>query len=200
MVDNRTLRENSRMQLGNNIFANAWLAIAVVGLAYSAILSALSSTFVGLILLGGPLTYGFYRVLIGAANSKKVDLNDMVSGFTESFGNSLVLYLLQTLFTALWSLLFIIPGIVKSYSYAMAMYIQQDNPEREARECLQESMIMMDGYKWQLFCLDLSFIGWYLLGSLCFGIGVFFVTPYHELARTNFYLALKAQLDGEIQA
>jgi uncharacterized membrane protein len=82
----------------------------------------------------------------------------------------------------------------------MAMYIQQDNPEREARECLQESMIMMDGYKWQLFCLDLSFIGWYLLGSLCFGIGVFFVTPYHELARTNFYLALKAQLDGEIQA
>ncbi len=200
MVDNRTLRENSRMQLGNNIFANAWLIIAIVGLAYSAILSALSSTFVGLILLGGPLTYGFYRVLIGAANSKKVDLNDMVSGFTESFGNSLVLYLLQTLFTALWSLLFIIPGIVKSYSYAMAMYIQQDNPEREARECLQESMIMMDGYKWKLFCLDLSFIGWYLLGSLCFGIGVLFVTPYHELARTNFYLALKAQLDGEIQA
>ena len=192
MVENRLLRENSRRQLGNNIFGNTWLMMAVVCLVYSAVLSALSGTAVGVILLGGPLAYGLCRVFIGAVNGKKLDSRDALSGFTEAFGNSLVLSLLQGLFIALWSMLFVIPGIIKSYSYSMAMYIQQDMPNMEAKACIDESRRMMDGYKWQLFCLDFSFLGWYLLGSLCFGVGIFLVVPYHQMARTNFYLALKA--------
>ena len=192
MVENKLLRENSRRQLGNNVFGNTWLMMAVVCLVYSAVLSALSGTAVGVILLGGPLAYGLCRVFIGAVNGKKLDSRDALSGFTEAFGNSLVLSLLQGLFIALWSMLFVIPGIIKSYSYSMAMYIQQDMPNMEAKACIDESRRMMDGYKWQLFCLDFSFLGWYLLGSLCFGVGIFLVVPYHQMARTNFYLALKA--------
>ena len=77
----------------------------------------------------------------------------------------------------------------------MVYYLQQEpnGANKEPTELIAESRRMMDGYKWQLFCLDLSFIGWYLLGSLCFGIGVFFVTPYHEQARANFYLARCAE-------
>ncbi len=200
MIENKLLRENARAQLGNQIFGNAWLMMLVVCLVYDAVIGALSATFVGLILVGGPLTYGLYRVMIGVVNGKKVDFNDMLTGFTEAFGNSLVLYLLQTIFIALWTLLFVVPGIVKSYSYAMAMYIQQDDPQKEARVCINESMQMMNGYKWQLFCLDFSFLGWYLLGALCLGVGVLFVAPYHQMARTNFYLALKAKCENSATA
>ena len=103
--------------------------------------------------------------------------------------------LLQTVLIFLWSLLFVIPGLVKSYSYALAYYLQQEpgGAEREPADILNESRRMMNGYKWQLFCLDFSFIGWYILGALCFGIGTFFVVPYHQQARANFYLARVAE-------
>ncbi len=192
MVDNKLLRQNSRIQLGDSLFGNTWMIMAVVCFVYSAALSVLSGTLVAVILVGGPLAYGMCRVFIGTVNGKKFDFNDMLSGFTEAFGNSLVLSLLQSIFIALWSMLFIVPGIVKTYSYAMAMYIQQDDPSKGARACIDESRNMMNGYKWQLFCLDFSFIGWYILGSMCLGFGVFFVVPYHQTARANFYLALKA--------
>ena len=192
MIDNSTLRQNARMQLGESIFGNTWMMLAVLCFVYSAAVGALSGMLIGIIFIG-PLSYGMCRVFIGAVNGKKLDFNDALSGFTEALGNSLVLELLRTLFTALWSMLFVVPGIVKSYSYAMAMYIQQDDPDLDARDCIDTSREMMDGYKWKLFCLDCSFIGWYLLGALCFGIGVFFVMPYHETAKANFYLALKAE-------
>ena len=76
----------------------------------------------------------------------------------------------------------------------MAFYVRQDPAyaHLEASDCITESRRMMDGYKWQLFCLDLRFVGWYLLGALCFGVGILFVFPYHMVARANFYDALKA--------
>ena len=126
-----------------------------------------------------------------AKNQGEVDIGDLFVGFTECFGESLLLSLLTAIFTFLWSLLFVIPGIVKSYSYAMAPYILQDDSKKDWKTCLDESRAMMKGYKWKLFCLDLSFIGWYIVGALCLGIGALFVYPYHYMARTNFYLDLK---------
>ena len=91
---------------------------------------------------------------------------------------------LRGLYTYLWSLLFIIPGIIKSYSYRMVPYILTENPQMDASEAITLSRKMMDGQKWNAFVLDLSFIGWYILGVLAFGIGVLFV---------NLYLALRSQ-------
>ena len=196
MISNQEIRANSREQLGGGIFSNTWLIMVVVFLLYGAVMGASSATLVVAILVGGPLSYGICRMMIGLVNGKKNNFNDLTAGFTESFVNSLVLALLQMVFIMLWSLLLVVPGIVKSYSYAMAMYIHQDNPSKEANECITQSREMMNGYKWRLFCLDLSFIGWYILGALCFGIGEMFVIPYHQMARTNFYLALKAEKEG----
>ncbi len=196
MVSNSILRKNAREQLGGNIFAKPWLMILVVYLLYTAIAGA-ASTFTGGIaslIITGPLLFGVYRITVNLVKGKnEVDIGELFSGFNENFAQSLLVHLMMSLFTFLWSLLFIIPGIVKSYSYAMAPYILQDNPTKDWRECMDESKAMMSGNKWQLFCLDFSFVGWMLLGMLCCGIGVLFVYPYQLTAHANFYMALKAK-------
>ena len=116
----------------------------------------------------------------------------MLSGITENFGTKFVSTLLVTLFTALWSMLFVIPGLVKSYSYAMTNYILLDRPELSATDAITESRKMMNGHKMELFILDLSFIGWYILVGLTFGIASLYVTPYHMGARAAFYETLKS--------
>ena len=191
MVSNKELRARARQQLGGGIFQNQWLMVMLACLIVDLILSALGFTVVGTIIVLGPLSYGLVRVLVRCARENKdVDFGDLFKGFTDDFGGNVVLGLSIGLFTFLWSLLFIIPGIVKSYSYSQAFYIKHDDPSKDWMTCIDESRAMMRGHKWKLFCLDLSFIGWYLLGFLCFGIGMIFVTPYHEMARTNFYLEL----------
>ena len=95
------------------------------------------------------------------------------------------------LFTALWSLLFVIPGIIKGYSYYMAMYILAENPEIGALEAINRSKAMMDGHKMELFVLNLSFIGWYLLCAVTFGIAGIWVIPYVSATTANFYNKIK---------
>lgn len=195
MVENRILRQNARMQLGNSIFHSKWITMLGVCAVLSIVATAGATPAVGIILLllTGTISYGIARTTVECVEGKKWDFTHVFCGFSECLGKSVILGLLQGLFTFLWSLLFILPGIVKSYSYAMCFYIQQERPDTEPVDCITESRQMMDGYKWQLFCLDFSFFGWYLLGALCLGVGVFFVTPYHQTARANFFEALKAE-------
>ncbi len=196
MVENDILRRNARAQLGNNIFDKTWLMTTLVLFIYSAIVGTSSSIglAIAVLIVSGPLLFGVNRICVGIVMGKReIEVERMFVGFKECFTQSLVLYLMTTLYTFLWSLLFIVPGIVKSYSYAMAPYVLQDNPSLDWDECLEESKKMMKDNKWQLFCLDFSFIGWYFVGALCFGVGVFFVNSYSAVARANFYLALKAQ-------
>jgi len=112
---------------------------------------------------------------------------------TKDYGRAIEVPLLVNVYTGLWTLLFIIPGIVKGYSYAMAIYISKDKPELSAEECIQESRRMMSGYKGKLFLLDLSYIGWLLLCILTCGILSLWVTPKIETAHVLFYEDLKAQ-------
>lgn len=200
MVENRLLRENARKQLDGNIFKTKWLMMLAV-CAIPALLSSASGSIyifgaVIAIVIAGPLSYGVARTTVECVEGEKWDVSHTFKGFSENFGHSAILGFLSGLLTLLWSLLFIVPGIVKSYAYAMAFYIQQErgNKGKEPIDCITESRKMMDGHKWQLFCLDLSFLGWYIVGALCLGIGVFFVMPYHEMARANFYEALKAEM------
>lgn len=93
----------------------------------------------------------------------------------------------------LWSLLLIIPGIIKSYSYILVPYLMHDNPELTCREALNRSEAMMKGHRMDMFLLDMSFLGWIILGVLAFGVGVFFVTPYIESAHVAFYEDLKEE-------
>ena len=197
MLPNKELRRMARAQLGSSIFSNYWLMMLVACLIGSVIVSITSFFPVLTLIVIGPVSFGLARLSANRAKGKEqIEFGDLFSGFSENFANSCILGLLSTIFIFLWSLLFLIPGIVKSYSYSMAYYIQQDDPSKDWRTALNESRAMMRGYKGKLFLLDLSFIGWYILGALCFGIGILFVAPYVTMARTNFYFSLKQELNN----
>ena len=194
-VTNYDLRKRARETLGGKIFGQKWL----MGLAVSFVLSVILGTAstitsgIGSIILTGPLMLGLYKsFLIAVRTHDDISFDNAFDGF-KNFGQTFLLGLMQSIFVMLWSLLFLIPGIVKTYAYSMAYYIMVDHPEYTWKQCLDESQNMMRGYKWQLFCLDLSFIGWILVGALCFGIGTLWVTPYQYTAHTEFYNALKGE-------
>lgn len=95
--------------------------------------------------------------------------------------------LLTSLFVFLWSLLFIVPGIIASYSYAMTDYILAENPDMTAREAMRASKEMMRGNRWRLFVLEISFIGWMILCVFTCGLGIFGLIPYENAAYAAFY-------------
>ncbi len=109
----------------------------------------------------------------------------------ENYAGIVKTMLLTNVFIFLWSLLLIIPGIIKSYSYRMVPYILADNPNIGARKAIALSNEMTMGHKFDMFVLDLSFIGWYLLGALALGLGVLFVVPYENAVNAELYLVLR---------
>lgn len=98
---------------------------------------------------------------------------------------------LMNVYAALWTLLFIIPGIIKAFSYKMVPYILADNPNMGANEAITLSRKMMDGNKFNSFVLDLSFIGWYIVGLLALVVGILFVNPYYDATNAQLYLVLR---------
>lgn len=117
---------------------------------------------------------------------KEPDLGTIFAYF-KHWKTTAVASLLQALYVFLWSLLLVIPGIYASYGYAMTSYILAEHPELSAEEAISRSKEMMDGNRWRLFCLQISFIGWSLLSSLTFGIGDLWLTPYRQTAVAAFY-------------
>ena len=175
-----------------------WGMLALVFFIYSLIMAAcaaLSYVVVGavaVLLLSGPLMLGFTMVCLAVSRRQGASLSKLFEGFSR-FGDSLVLFLLMDIFIFLWSLLLVIPGIIKMYSYSMSWFVLHDRPDLTGNEARKRSMYLMKGHKWRLFCLDFSFIGWYLLSALTLGILAFWVTPYHMTARAEFYQELLAE-------
>ena len=101
--------------------------------------------------------------------------------------------LLVFVYTLLWTLLLVIPGIIKAYSYSMTFYILRENPKMTAGDAITASQKMMDGHKMDLFLLSLSFIGWAILASITFGIGYLWLIPYIYTAYAAFYETLKKE-------
>ncbi len=183
---NRTeLKNRAKQSLTGN-----WGA-AILGLIiYGAIVSLISTTGVGSFVTG-LISLGYISLYVSLLRGTKPTFEGCISAITENIGTKFVSTLLVMLYTFLWSLLFIIPGIVKSYSYAMTSYILLDRPELSATDAIKESEKMMNGHKMDLFILDLSFIGWILLSCLTCGILVLYVEPYMMATRSAFYLELK---------
>jgi uncharacterized membrane protein len=139
------------------------------------------------LLLGGTVFgYGMLIIFLRSVREKRLEVSDLFSGF-RNYGAVLATMLLQLTYTFLWSLLLIVPGIIKAYSYAMTPYLLHDNPDLGAETLICKSMEMMKGHKMKLFLLDLSFIGWGLLCVLTLGIGVLWLVPYVQSARAAFY-------------
>ena len=105
--------------------------------------------------------------------------------------NAILALFLKGLFTFLWSLLFVIPGIIKGYSYWLIDYMMAENPALDQSRAFEISKQLMYGNRFKAFVVELSFIGWQLLSVLTFGIGMLFLTPYMSMTMTHFYLELK---------
>ena len=125
-----------------------------------------------------------------ARNGKKPEAKDAFAGFDDFWTGFKALFLVG-LFTFLWSLLFIIPGIIKSFSYSQTMMIVAENKGIGAREAINRSKAMMDGRKMDYFVLGLSFIGWGLLCCITLGIASIWVGPYIQATMVNFYNDIK---------
>lgn len=143
------------------------------------------------ILLGYALEVGGRRYFIQATQNN-FDLNALGFAFEKpKYLNIIKAMLWRALLNFLWFLLLIIPGIVKSYAYRMVPYILADNPNIGYKRALELSVQMTKGHKFDIFVLDLSFIGWYLLGTLALLIGVLFVLPYVNATNAELYLVLR---------
>lgn len=143
-------------------------------------------------LLGGTLQLGYAQFLLKQHDGQDAEFNDLFSQF-HRYGTGFAQEFLRGLYVALWGMLFIIPGIVKSYSYAMAPFILADHPNLTASEAIDRSKALMDGHKIDLFILDLTFLGWDFLASITARLGNLLLNPYKNAAYAAFYRQLTAE-------
>ncbi len=157
-----------------------FLAILGAIMAFSFVFS------VAMFILGSITTFGYARFNLMLIDGESPSVKEIFSFFPRA-GKAIVTNLFRQLFISLWSLLFLIPGIIAMYNYAMTTYILAENPTLSPRDALRQSKDLMYGHRWRFFCMRLSFIGWILLGCLTLGIGLLWVLPYVQAATADFY-------------
>ena len=149
-------------------------------------------------LLALPLSWGLTVSLLRNHREESVDLENLFDGFRGGrYTRVFCAIFLVNLFTFFWALLLIIPGIMKAFSYALTPYIIMDEPELTARQAITRSCEIMQGRRWKLFCLYLSFIGWGILSILTFGIGFLWLVPYMNASVAAFYEDARAEYEAE---
>lgn len=195
MKSNYELRAAARESLSGN-----WTYPVLATLIYLAISITCNFipyvSFLIAIFLIKPLAFGLAITMLKFFRGEKEYVVENMFSIFSDYPRILGTILLQFVYIFLWSLLLLIPGLIKMYSYAMTYYILHDNPEIGAEEAICRSMKMMDGHKWRLFCLHLSFIGWWLLCILTLGIGTLWLAPYTQNSTAAFYEDLKNQFDS----
>lgn len=143
-------------------------------------------------ILGGVIQLGYAKYLLKQHNHQEAAISDLFSEF-ERFGQGFAQKFLRGLYCFLWGLLFVVPGIVKTYSYAMTPFIMADHPNLTASEAIQASCDMMNGHKWELFVLRLTFIGWAFVAALTMNLGHLILNPYRNAAEAAFYRQIAGQ-------
>ncbi len=145
--------------------------------------------------IAGPLALGGAMFSLAIARGQEVKLEIIFKGFSR-FAPTLVAYLLSTLYTFLWSLLFVVPGIIAALSYSMIFYIMADDAEISGEDAVKKSKAMMDGYKGKLFRLHLRFVLWGIACLFTLGIGFFWLVPYIHITMAKFYEDIKGGAAG----
>ncbi len=188
-MNNEEIRREAR-----EFLKDKWLNLALVWLIFGAVLSLVPATLgiggIVALIVGGPLMLGISRIFLKLWHRQDFQIEEMFQGFND-FSRSLVAYLLMCLYVFLWSLLLVVPGIIAAISYSMTFYILAEDPKIEAEEALRKSKAMMEGHKSEYFSLMISFIGWFLLACLTFGVGFLFLNSYATMSSALFYQRLK---------
>lgn len=139
---------------------------------------------------------GFSIFTINTVRSASPCLENLLDGFS-MFLRVFLLLLLEGIFIFLWSLLLVIPGLIAAYRYRQAVYLLIDHPEMSVLDCLRKSKELMRGHKWELFSLDLSFLGWWLLSAICAPVSIY-LRPFTETTRVLYYQRL-AGIDNIVE-
>lgn len=142
------------------------------------------------VVLSGLIGFGTFSYYLKVSRNEEVTFIELFNK-ANLFWPYIAISLLVGIFTFLWSLLFIIPGIIATLSYSLVFYIKLDNPELSVTDVISKSKQMMKGHKWDFFVLELSFLGWEILGIFTFGILYLWLVPYMQVTYANFYNEIK---------
>lgn len=202
MWDRSILKSNAKVALKGCYWTafGVMLVAMLISSAYSSLTSLLVLTpIAGAVWLGGivfavfvsiPITIGMTRYFLrnhfGAA-----EFETLFTGFKQGYMNGVGAMLVTYLFIGLWSLLLVVPGIIKAIQYCLVPFILADNPDIPGSRAREISRMLTDGEKGRIFVFILSFIGWFCLGALCLGIGVLFVYPYFYASLAELYIFLR---------
>lgn len=190
VIERSALKEKSKEQIKGTI-GTYFLCVLIIALISSAAAPIFGAGFILAPIFGMSMS----MIALHIARNESFEVKDTFSGF-DLFGKALWLSIITNVFVFLWSLLLVVPGIIKAYAYSMAPYILADHPEMTAREALNESKRMTEGYKGDLFLLQLSFLGWHLLALLTCGLLYIWLAPYLSATQANYYLELKRISEG----
>lgn len=170
----------------------AFAALAIFGITFIIIFLILMSVVILLdVFICNPIEVGCTRFYVRNLN-ESAQIGNVGFAFDNNYKNITKTMFFRDLYTILWTFLFIIPGIVKSYEYQMIPYLLAENPQMSREQAFAESKRMMSGQKWRAFVLDLSFIGWNILSAITLGIlGIFYVQPYMDATHAALYEALR---------
>jgi uncharacterized membrane protein len=190
-IQSGTITENALlMRQARETLKGRWVLAVGTSLFYILISIAISAVpkigFVVSLILSGPLTLGVTIFWLRFSRNQGAKLEQIFLGF-KNFGTSFIAYILIAVFTLLWLLLLIVPGIIAALSYSLTFFIIADDKSIDASAAIKKSKKMMYGYKWKLFCLYCRFIGWALLCILTLGIGFLWLVPYIGVSVAKFY-------------
>lgn len=184
-MDNVAFMRKAKLQL-----AGQWGNAAIGTLIFLVILVAVSFTYIGELVLTGPLSLGYVLFISCLVDTKQNKLDLLFSGFNR-FIETLIAGLLISVAVGIGCALLIVPGIILGLGFGMTFFIMADNQNISGIDALKESWNMMNGHKWDLFCLNFRFIGWILLALITCGIGWIWLYPYMLTANLNFYRQLR---------
>lgn len=172
-------------ELFNTDFSKAEISTALLGVL-GIVAIVLLVVGVAFFLIGSIVRVGYAKFNLQLMDRQELSVGTLFSYMR--YGKTMICAnFLEGIYVFLWTLLCVIPGIIAAYSYAMVPYILAENPEMTAKEALAASKAMMEGNRWRLFCLQISFFGWSFLAALSCGIGFLFLTPYEKAAEAAFY-------------
>lgn len=195
------LKQRAEAKLEGNLFGTKWLH-GVLAFLILTVINAAISGIVGLVIpvvgtfvasaLKGIITYGIASAFLKQSRTgAAVEVGDIFCGFSNKFDDYFLLGLMYNVFVWLWSLLFVIPGLIKTIAWSFVYQIKADHPEYTWKQCLDESNRMTMGHKMDIFVLELSFIGWYIVGGIALRVGTLWVQTYRQATMTELYESYK---------
>lgn len=191
-MDRASMKEHAKEQIRGKIFTLLAMNLIVIAVSWVASFILGPISWILTLLISGPINYTWAVVFLGITNKSRLPLfDDLLAGFKgDNFLRNFIAYLRYSIFTFLWSLLFVIPGIIKSIAYSQMFYFLAEDDKMDAGEAQSKSMEVMEGHKCEYFVLLLSFVPWYILGVITFGIGFIWILPYINTTLAEYHVRL----------